>query len=323
MTRIKRVLLVLGALVGAFLLYQGVTTLVAYTAVAYVRSDLVAVAPQVTGRIVAVHVVDNQTVKQGDRLIDIDPAPFQFAVAKRQAEIDRAQAELAVDRDNLTAAQDALSAATAAADFARLTQQRMANLARTSDASQAQLDAADDTLTRAEAAARERTADAARIRAQFAVHQAMLQAAEAAMATAQWQLGRTQLVAPVAGTINNLTLQPGDQARADEPLIGIVAANAWRIIANYKQSYLPLFRVGLTAWVWLDSNPWQFHRGRITGVARGISRTEGEDKLLPYVAPTTDWIRLQHRFPVTITLVDPAPDLTLYMGADARVVIFP
>jgi multidrug efflux system membrane fusion protein len=322
-TRIKRVLLVLGGLVGAFLLYQGVTTLVAYTAVAYVRSDLVAVAPQVTGRIVAVHIVDNQMVKQGDRLADIDPAPFQFAVAERQAEIDRAQAELAVDRDMLAAAQDAESAATAAADFARLTQQRTANLARTGDASQAQLDAANDTLTRAEATARERHADADRIRAQLAVHQAMLQAAQAAMATAQWQLARTQLVAPVAGTINNLTLQPGDQARADEALIGIVASNAWRIIANYKQSYLPLFHVGLTAWVWLDSHPWQFHRGRITGIARGISRIEGEDKLLPYVAPTTDWIRLQHRFPVTVTLVDPPSDLTLYMGADARVVIFP
>ncbi len=323
MTRAKRVLLVLGGLIAAFLLYQGVTTLVAYTDVAFVRSDLVAVAPQVTGRIVAVHVVDNQTVKQGDRLIDIDPAPFQFAVAGKQAEVDRARAQLAVDRDDLAAAQDVQSSATAAADFARLAQQRTASLARTNDASQAQLDAANDALARADATVGQRTADAARVRAQLAVHQAMLEAAQAAMAMAQWQLERTQVVAPVAGTINNLTLQPGDQARVDEPLIGIVDANAWRIIANYKQSYLPLFQVGRTAWVWLDSHPWRFYRGRIVGIARGISRTEGEDKLLPYVAPTTDWIRLQHRFPVTITLVDPPPDLTLYMGADARTVIFP
>ena len=45
--------------------------------------------------------------------------------------------------------------------------------------------------------------------------------------------------------------------------------------------------------------------------------------LLPYVAPTTDWIRLQRRIPVTIVLVDPPPYGTLYMGADARTVIFP
>ena len=53
------------------------------------------------------------------------------------------------------------------------------------------------------------------------------------------------------------------------------------------------------------------------------SREVGETKLLPYVAPTTDWIRLQRRIPVTITLVDPPPGLKLYMGADARTIIFP
>jgi membrane fusion protein, multidrug efflux system len=40
-------------------------------------------------------------------------------------------------------------------------------------------------------------------------------------------------------------------------------------------------------------------------------------------APTTDWIRLQRRFPVRLVLVDPPPGLTLYMGSDARSPIFP
>jgi membrane fusion protein, multidrug efflux system len=61
----------------------------------------------------------------------------------------------------------------------------------------------------------------------------------------------------------------------------------------------------------------------VQGVARGISRNPVPNRLLPYVAPTTDWIRLQRRFPVTLTLVDPSPDLVLYMGADARVLILP
>ena len=64
MTRRKRVLLVTLGLLAAILLYEGLTSIVAYTNDAYVRSDLVAVAPQVTGQIVAVHVADNQPVKQ-------------------------------------------------------------------------------------------------------------------------------------------------------------------------------------------------------------------------------------------------------------------
>jgi multidrug efflux system membrane fusion protein len=65
------------------------------------------------------------------------------------------------------------------------------------------------------------------------------------------------------------------------------------------------------------------HRARISGIARGISRDPTPRRLLAYVAPTTDWIRLQRRFPVTLTLVDPPADLKLYMGADARVLIVP
>jgi multidrug efflux system membrane fusion protein len=82
------------------------------------------------------------------------------------------------------------------------------------------------------------------------------------------------------------------------------------------------FEVGGTAWVWLDSSPWRFHRARITGVASGFSRDPHAPMLLPYVAPTTDWIRLQRRIPVTIVLDEPPPGGKLYMGADARTVIF-
>jgi multidrug resistance efflux pump len=86
MTRKRRVLLVLGGLATVFLLYELAGRVIAYTDDAYVRSDLIAVAPQVTGRIIGVHVVDNQTVAKGDKLASIDPEPFQLAVAQRQAE---------------------------------------------------------------------------------------------------------------------------------------------------------------------------------------------------------------------------------------------
>ena len=59
------------------------------------------------------------------------------------------------------------------------------------------------------------------------------------------------------------------------------------------------------------------------GIARGFSRDTQMPMLLPYVAPTTDWIRLQRRIPVTIVLDGQPPGGRLYMGADARTVIFP
>ena len=70
-----------------FVGWEMLTTFVAYTDDAYVRSDLVAFSPQVTGQIAAVHVEDNQQVHRGVLLVSIDPVPFQLAVDARKAEL--------------------------------------------------------------------------------------------------------------------------------------------------------------------------------------------------------------------------------------------
>jgi membrane fusion protein, multidrug efflux system len=62
--------------------------------------------------------------------------------------------------------------------------------------------------------------------------------------------------------------------------------------------------------------------GSVQGVGRGIARTQIARGLLPYVAPTTDWIRLRRRLQVTILLQPPVPQEGLFMGADARVLFF-
>jgi multidrug efflux system membrane fusion protein len=323
MTRRRRIGIAGAAIVALFVVYEIVTSFVAYTADAYVRSDLVAVAPQVTGRIVGVSVADNQAVAAGDLLANIDPVPFQLAADEHKAEVAEAGAQVAADEDTIASTQAALTAAMAAAAFARETQARVAALATANDVSRADLQKAQDDARQANAAVEAGQAAIERAQAMASMHRAGQVRAAAALATAQWQLARTKLIAPASGTITNLTVRVGDTATQDVPLIGIIDAGAWRIVANYKQSFIRGFDVGDTAWVWLDSEPWHLHRARVDGVARGISRDPSTGLLLPYVAPTTDWIRLQRRFPVTLTLVDPPPDLKLYMGADARVLILP
>src|SRR5919109_1235609 len=101
----RRVLLVLSAIVLALFLYWASGYFFAYTDDAYVTSDLVSVAPYVSGRIVSVNIVDNQTVKKGELLATIDPTPFQLSLNEKQAKKAEAEAQLAVDRDVIAAAQ--------------------------------------------------------------------------------------------------------------------------------------------------------------------------------------------------------------------------
>lgn len=322
-SRLHRLLTVGGTILGLFILYEVVTSFVAFTDDAYVRSDLVAVAPQVTGQIIEVHVVDNQDVRIGDRLYTIDPEPFQLVVNQWQAQIDRAAAQLKVAQEELALAQAALQVSTSAHTYAVQEQSRFSDLAKREFAPIAELDRANDELRRSKAEMTISTVAIAKAETDIGAHQAALELAKAQLASAQWNLDRTIVHAPNNGAITNLTLRRGDMATTGVPNVGIVDADAWRIMANYKQYYIRDFKIGDTAWVWLDSSPWHFHKGRITGIARGFSRNPGVDKLLPYVAPTTDWIRLQRRIPVTIVLEELPPGFKLYMGADARTVIFP
>jgi multidrug efflux system membrane fusion protein len=322
-TRLGRIGIAAAAIFGTFALYEGAASILAYTGDAYVQSDLVALAPQITGRIVGVHVADNQSVSEGDVLATIDPTPFQLAVDQRRAELEEARAQVAADRDMIASSNDALAAATSAAAYAQDAQGRLAALVKTQDATRASLDQANDAERRANAAVEVAREAVARMQSTAAMHQAAQVRVAAALASAEWQLARTRLIAPTAGTVTNLTLRVGDTAQADVPLIGIVDAHAWRIVANYKQSFIRGFVPGDIAWVWLDSEPWHLHRAKVAGIARGVSRDPEPGRLLSYVTPTTDWIRLQRRFPVTLTLVDRPADLKLYMGADARVLILP
>jgi multidrug efflux system membrane fusion protein len=320
--RLRRVVTVGGTLLFLFVAWETFTYFIAYTDDAYVRSDLVAVAPEITGPIVAVHIVDNQPIRKGDRLVTIDPVPFQLEANQRQAQIDESAALLRVAQEELSTAKAAFDQATSSHTYAAQEQSRYADLAKNSYAPRAELDKWNDELQRAAAAMTIAQTAISKAQTNISVQQAALDLAKAQMATAQWKLGKTEIVSPADGTITNLTVRVGDTGTQNIPLIGIVDANAWRIMANYKQYYVRSFKVGDEAWVWLDSAPWRFRRARITGIARGFARDPQAPMLLPYVAPTTDWIRLQRRIPVTIVLLDPPPDGVLYMGADARTVIF-
>ena len=181
----KRIIAVCGGVLGAFLLYEIVTTFVVYTDDAYVRSYVVSVAPEVTGRIVAVHVVDNQEVKIGDPLISIDPVPFQLAVKEHRHAVDEARAQLAADDDAIQAAQDVVAAQSASLDFAKGAQQRRVALGKGNFVSPEDVDLAGDRSKRAAASLAQAQSVVAQRIASKAMHQAALAKFEALLETSE------------------------------------------------------------------------------------------------------------------------------------------
>lgn len=59
-----------------------------------VMADVVDLAPEVSGRIVKLHIVDNQTVHRGDLLYEIEPVDYQLALASAEANLESKRADL-------------------------------------------------------------------------------------------------------------------------------------------------------------------------------------------------------------------------------------
>jgi multidrug efflux system membrane fusion protein len=302
-------------------IYFGGDYVVAYTDDAYVQSDFVPIASEVDGIVQAVTVTDNQSVRTGDRLLQIDPVSYKLVLALKEDRLDAA----GTDVDEKTAAAEVMvsqiNSARAALQLAQQEYDRVKPLVADQAMSQQQLDESTEQLRRAQDHLAEVRAQADVAKREVEVAKSAVETAKAEQAIAAYSLSRTEIKAPVDGYVTNLTLRPGAYAKVGSPLIGLVDANRFRITANFKEYVAAGLSPGTTAWIWLDSHPWRFLRGRVVSVGRGIARNDTPGQLLPYVAPTTNWIRLLRRLPVTIDFDPPIPRGDLYMGADARVLI--
>src|SRR5947209_19052327 len=217
----RRVLLVLSLIALALALYWASGYFVAYTDDAYVTSDFVDVAPYISGRIASVNVVDNQTVKKGELLATIDPTPFELALNEKEAKKTEAEAQLAVDRDVIAAAQAQRDDAVAKLRLASDNVRRATPITAAGFYSRQGLDTLTAKEQEAKAALADTEASIAKAQQTLVLHQANVAAISAEIAYLQWQLEQTKLLAPTDGTITQLTLRVGDQAVETKPLIGL------------------------------------------------------------------------------------------------------
>jgi multidrug efflux system membrane fusion protein len=315
-------LTVVGGCLGVFLLYEISVLFFAYSGDAYVTSDTVTLSAEIDGPIAELAVKDNDVVGKGANLFTIDPTPYRLAVEQATAALANAEATLALSRDRLAAAQVDLGAAQAGETDARQTFDRVKNLAQSEFASGQAIDNATRDLATATARTAAAAANVDVARQTIAVNAASLQQAQATLDRARYQLSKTVVTAPDAGRVAPFTARIGDYLTVGTAVMTIVTEDRRRIIANMPERHLARLRPGQRAWVTLGSHPWAIHAAHVTSVAPGVSRSSTAPLTLPYVDPSTDWVRLPRRFPVELVLDRWPEEAGFYLGADARVLVF-
>lgn len=302
---------------------------------AYVYADTIDVVPEVSGRIVDLPVRDNQAVKQGDLLFQIDPRPFQDALTRGKAslvaldrQIELTQRSVNAQQYNAESVRAAVERARAAAAQASDTLHRMEPLlsqgyvsaedldhARTAQrATQAELSAAQ--LQAQQAAAAVSGVDA--LVAQRAVVMADISIAEL-------NLEYATVRAPFDGRIVALKTSTGQYASVLKPIFTLIDTRRWYVVANFRETELEGIRPGTRATVYLMSDTSRRFDGTVDSISYGVSPDEGGLALpggLPHIQRTLNWVHVSQRFPVKIRIDNPDPAL-FRVGTSAVAVLFP
>jgi membrane fusion protein, multidrug efflux system len=285
---------------------------------AYINADVVSVASQVNGRVIAVHVTDNQHVHKGDALVDIDPEPFAIALERAQADLALARqsarqdnAEVEVARALVTQAESDLS--NARNTYTRdkelveqhfLSQQSLDDAQTRMQAFQAALEQAHAKLTKALSAPVKTEERGDVLKAQASIDQAKL------------DLAHTHLVAAQDGQISNLSLTAGALVGVGVPLFALIADNSFHIDANYKETELPGIHPGQEVDIQIDMYPGQHFKGIVESISGG---TGTAFSLLPPQNATGNWVKIAQRVPVRIKLAPTDAAHPLRIGATATV----
>ncbi|HEX7817276.1 HlyD family secretion protein [Dyella sp.] len=276
-----------------------------------VRAEVVQIAPDVSGLVRQLPVVDNQFVRKGDLLMLIDQDRYRNAVAQAQANLNAAEASARAAGANISSALAAAAARKAEFEMRQEQsdrRQKMGDLIAREDRNDAVSTANSALASWHQAQAGGTQASAAKAQAQAAVEQAQV-----ALDLATLNLQRTEVRAPVDGYVTNLDVRVGDYAATGMPRLALIDSHSYYIYGYFEETKLPHLRIGDPVKIRLMSGGTHLD-GKITGVARGITDADnptGSD-LLANVNPTFNWVRLAQRVPVRIAIdTDTMPEGTL------------
>jgi membrane fusion protein (multidrug efflux system) len=280
---------------------------------AYVKADSTTVAPKVSGYLHVVWVGDNERVKAGQILAQIDQRDFAVAldqakadVAAAQAAIASKQAQLGVQQTVIDAAKATVEVDQATAIFAAQENKRYSDLATTGYGSVQNAQQAQSRIAGAQAAIARDTANLASavkqvdlLKAEIVQANATLARAEAVQSQAELNLQYTSIVAPIDGVVGNRSLRIGQFVQAGTQLMSVVPVSGAYVVANFKETQLTDVREGQAVDIAIDMFPGQIVHGHVDSLAPASGQ---EFALLPPDNATGNFTKVVQRIPVKIAL---------------------
>ena len=276
-----------------------------YTSDASVRTFVVRLRPEVSGKVIEVAVRDNQIVRTGDLVYRIDPAPFRIAVERAAAKLAAAGQAVGASTAAVDEAQAQLVQELAQRDNVREQAARVFELVRTGVYAKSKGDQAQSELGTAEAQVQRAQASLEQARQALGPQGAdnpQIREATAELEQARLDLARTTLLAPGDGVVSNLQLRVGQYAAAGQPALTFLDARQIWLQAFLRENSLEYVSPGTRAEVVLDVLPGRVLPARVESVGWGIGESDVDTITgLPKTRQGTGgWLAPAQRFPVEL-----------------------
>jgi membrane fusion protein, multidrug efflux system len=271
---------------------------------AFVESHVYSISSRVPGNVAQVRVTDNQPVKAGDLLVELDPVDYRARFDDARANLSIAINETSSNYAQVDAARAALNSDRAKLEQAVLDLERGQALYRKEVIPKEQLDRLETARKIAAAKLVETEGSVRRALAILGLtgkggKDALIERRKAELEESRLTLSYTRIYAPADGYITRKSVEQGNNIQAGQPLMALVALNDVWVTANYKESQLTHVAPGQKVEFTVDTYPGRKFSGVVESIMAG---TGAAFSLLPPENATGNYVKVVQRIPVKIVV---------------------
>lgn len=259
---------------------------------AYVDTTVVTVSPKVNGQLVKVYVKDNQKVKKGDLIAEIEDSDYKLRVAQISAKYNQAllnqknaKALNKASQTNVKNAKEDLSRFESLYKDGAASKQQYDMAKANYDKALADFTTSNETLLTAKGGS---------------VADAQIEELKALKDESELHLSYTKIYAPADGTVASKRATEGMYVAPGSPLLAIVPNEIW-IVANFKENQLENIQEGQDVVIKIDSFPNKKFKGKIDSIQRASG---AKASLFPPENAVGSFVKVVQRVPVKITFMD-------------------
>lgn len=249
---------------------------------AFVEGHIISVAPRVSGPVIKLHIDDNQEVKKGDLLIEIDPTDYEVILKQKQSRLEEARA--ALKKAKSQTAKDT-------ADFQRYTAMLEKGIS-----SKQEFDNSQNNFNSSQSSLEEISA--------------LIKRLEAEVEKAKLDLSYTKIYAAEDGKITHRTVEQGNYIQTAQPMFSIVPDKVW-VVANFKETQVANMKKGQSVKIKIDA----YGHKKFNGKVDSLQMASGaKASLFPPENAVGSYVKIVQRIPVKIIFTEDVSQYNVIPG---------